>query len=94
MCNFDVDRQCMVKYAGANIQYASMQPLHRNFTAKYVGEEPADLVGKRFAEETGLKFEFAMVWLEQNGVDFEKALVEFNEAKAEGNILPEAYSES
>ena len=59
-----------------------------------VGEEPADSVGKRFAEETGLKFEFAMVWLEQNGVDFEKALVEFNEAKAEGNILPEAYSES
>ena len=84
----------MVKYAGANIQYATMQPLPRNFTAKYVGEEPADLVGKRFAEETGLKFEFAMVWLEQNGVDFEKALVEFNEAKAEGNILPEAYSES
>jgi len=72
-CNFDVDRACMVKYAG---------------------EEPAEAIGKRFAAQTGLKFKFAMGLLEQNGVDFDKALAEFEELKAEGEILPEAYCET
>ena len=61
---------------------------------KYVGEEPAEAIGKRFAAQTGLKFKFAMGLLEQNGVDFDKALAEFEELKAEGEILPEAYCET
>jgi len=70
-CNFDVDRACMVKYAG---------------------EESAESIGKRFAEETGLKLNAAMLMVEQSDLDFDKALADFNEAKAEGKIPPEAYS--
>ena len=61
---------------------------------KYVGEEPAEAIGKRFAEQTGLKFKIAMELIERNGVDFDKALAEFEELKAEGEILPEAYSDA
>ena len=60
----------------------------------YAGEEPAETIGKRFAERTGLKFKIAMELIEQNGVDFDKALAEFEELKAEGEILPEAYSDA
>jgi len=72
-CNYDVDRACMVIYAG---------------------EESAESIGKRFAEQTGLKFKFAMQLVGMSGLDLEKALAEFNEAKADGEIPPEAYSEA
>jgi len=72
-CDFDVDRACMVKYAG---------------------EESAESMSKRFAEETGIKLKCATLWIEESGVDYDKALDEFNEAKAGGEIPPEAYSEA
>ena len=58
------------------------------------GEESAESMGRRFAEETGLKFEIAMQKVEQSWMDFDKALEEFNEEKEEGKIPPEAYSEA
>ena len=61
---------------------------------KYAGEESAESIGKRFAEETGLKLNAAMLMVEQSDLDFDKALADFNEAKAEGKIPPEAYSEA
>ena len=51
-------------------------------------------MSKRFAEETGIKLKCAMLWVEESGVDYDKALDEFNEAKAGGEIPPEAYSEA
>ena len=61
---------------------------------KYAGEESAESIGKRFAEETGLKLKAAMLMVEQSDLDFDKALADFNEAKAEGKIPLEAYSEA
>ena len=60
---------------------------------KYGGVEPVESVAQRFAEETGLKLKFAMMWLEEAGVDYERALKEFEEAKAEGKISPEGFEE-
>ena len=61
---------------------------------KYAGEESAESMSKRFAEETGIKLKCAMLWVEESGVDYDKALDEFNEAKSGGEIPPEAYSEA
>ena len=63
-------------------------------TLFYTGEESAESMGKRFTVETGLKFEIAMQKLKQSGLDFDEALEEFNEEKAEEKIPPEAYSEA
>ena len=60
---------------------------------KYGGVEPVESVAQRFAEETGLKLKFAKMWLEEAGVNYERALKEFEEAKAEGKIAPEGFEE-
>ena len=60
---------------------------------KFGGVEPVESVAQRFAEETGLKLKFAMMWLEEAGVDYQRALKEFEEAKAEGKINPEGFEE-
>jgi len=65
----------------------------RRCMVKYGGVEPVESVAQRFAEETGLKLKFAMMWLEEAGVDYERALKEFEEAKAEGKINPEGFEE-
>ena len=56
--------------------------------------ESAESIGRRFAELTGLKFKHAMQLVGESGMDLEKALAEFNEAKADGEIPPEAFSEA
>ena len=61
--------------------------------AKYGGVEPVESVAQRFAEETGLKLKFAKMWVEEAGGDYERALKEFEEAKAEGKIAPEGFEE-
>ena len=60
---------------------------------KYGGVEPVESVAQRFAEETGLKLKFAKMWLEEAGGVYERALKEFEEAKAEGKIAPEGFEE-
>ena len=60
---------------------------------KYGGVEPLESVAQRFAEETGLKLKFAMMWLEEAGGGYERALKEFEEAKKEGKIHQEGFEE-
>jgi len=44
-----------------------------------------------FSQKSGMSLEWAVQCLEQNSWDFDKAGVNFNEAKAQGKIPPEAF---
>ena len=44
-----------------------------------------------FSQKSGMTLEWAVQCLEQNSWDFDKAGVNFNEAKAQGKIPPEAF---
>ena len=44
-----------------------------------------------FTQMSGMTLEWSVQCLEQNNWDFDKAGVNFNEAKAQGKIPPEAF---
>ena len=62
-------------------------------TSAVVDEATKKSLATSFSQKSGMNLEFSVQCLEQNNWDFDKAAVNFSEAKEKGIIPPEAFQQ-